>query len=528
MNDLVRQVLSEIISKYGRSLADDPRRCEALLRDHCGQYKKEINVLIGAMRERVAADLIASSTAMPGGVLRARLEKRLHDNLGLSEEASRWAVESWAVALGAASIEELRAAGAIEVKSAAGATKAEYANDPDDPFADGAVADGASAGDSSMQPEEILRQAIRVILADDHATDYEKADLRVIRQRLGLTVDQARRVFAEVKSEKNNAAKIKQPIASRPPSLVVSERGGERFKSISEAVRNARPGTRIIVRPGLYKESLLIDNAVEIIGDGPLDQIIIESVNAPCVLMRADRGVLRGLSLRGRTGRDAEEFFAVDIPYGELLMEGCDITNESSGCLSIHGPEANPVVRQCRIHDGEGYGIWVWDNAAGIVEECEIYNNAGAGVMVSGDTMEEARQMAAYMIASAADEPQVIEDVLSQPSGNSGTTARAKARPLIRRCEIRDGRDHGVWVHYKGRAVFEHCRIFGSASAGMWIDQNSESVVRHCSVNRNGWEAIRITGDSSAIVEDCDLSANAGGAWAIERGSRVRQSANQE
>jgi nitrous oxidase accessory protein NosD len=523
VNNVVRQTLSEIITKYGPSLIDDPRRCEALLRDHCGQYKREINVLVGALRERVAADLMASSTVLPAGVLRARLERRLRDNLGLSEEASRWAVESWAVAVGAASALETQAGNANRVESSAEASKAGYANDPDDPFADGATTDA-----SSTEPEEILRQAIRVILADDHATEYEKADLRVIRQRLGITVDEARRVFAEVKSEKQQPAKIKRAAAAPVLTLVVSVRGDSQYQKISEAVRSAPPGARILVRAGLYRESLVIDKPVEIIGDGPVEQIIIEGVNSPCVLMHADKGVLQGLSLRGRASGEMKEFFAVDVAYGELLLEGCDITNESNGCISVHGPQANPVIRQCKIRDGEGYGIWLWDNAGGIIDDCEIYNNAGAGVMVSGDTMEEAREMAAYMLANAADDSEAVEVILSQSSGNTGAAATAKSRPLIRRCDIRDGRDQGVWVHYKGQAMFEHCRISGNASAGVWIDQTSEAVIRHSRINQNGWEAIRVTGDSSAIVEDCDLSANEGGAWAVEQGSQVRQSGNQE
>jgi len=99
MNNLPRQKLCEIIAKYGQSLCDEPRRCEGLLRDFCGEHKREINVLVGALRERVAIDLISSPANIPSEVLLARLTKRLQDDLALSEDAARWAVESWALAL---------------------------------------------------------------------------------------------------------------------------------------------------------------------------------------------------------------------------------------------------------------------------------------------------------------------------------------------------------------------------------------------------------------------------------------------
>jgi len=100
MNNLPRQKLCEIIAQYGHSLRDDPRRTEALLRDFCGEYKREIFVLVSALRERVAADLLTLQDSMPHEVLLARLTKRLQDDLALAEDAARWAVESWALALG--------------------------------------------------------------------------------------------------------------------------------------------------------------------------------------------------------------------------------------------------------------------------------------------------------------------------------------------------------------------------------------------------------------------------------------------
>jgi hypothetical protein len=108
MNDLPRQKLKEIIIQYGRSLYDEPQRCEGLLRDLCGQYQKEIAVLVGALKERVPADLLASQNSTPPVVFLARLTKKLQDNLGLAEEAARWAVESWALALGVISSNDLK------------------------------------------------------------------------------------------------------------------------------------------------------------------------------------------------------------------------------------------------------------------------------------------------------------------------------------------------------------------------------------------------------------------------------------
>lgn len=38
MHDAPRQKLRELV-EYGRLLCDDPRLCETLFKDYCGQYK---------------------------------------------------------------------------------------------------------------------------------------------------------------------------------------------------------------------------------------------------------------------------------------------------------------------------------------------------------------------------------------------------------------------------------------------------------------------------------------------------------
>ena len=107
MNNFPRQKLCELILQYGRSLCDEPQRCEGFLRDFCGQYRKEISALIGAAREGIPGELISSQNSVPPVVLLVRLTKKLHENLALDEQAARWAVESWALALGVISSQYL-------------------------------------------------------------------------------------------------------------------------------------------------------------------------------------------------------------------------------------------------------------------------------------------------------------------------------------------------------------------------------------------------------------------------------------
>jgi len=108
MQDIVRTKLTELVGRFGLDLSNDARRCEALLRDVCGEHKREINALVSAIRDGAGTELRQSSAGVPKELIIARLTKRLHENFGLVEDLARWAVESWVVAIGVAGADEFR------------------------------------------------------------------------------------------------------------------------------------------------------------------------------------------------------------------------------------------------------------------------------------------------------------------------------------------------------------------------------------------------------------------------------------
>jgi len=108
VQDAVRTQLAELVGRFGLDLCNDPKRCEGLLRDVCGDHKREMLALVSAARNGVGSELRQSSAGVPKELIVARLTKRLCEDFGLAEDLARWAVESWAVALGIATAKEFR------------------------------------------------------------------------------------------------------------------------------------------------------------------------------------------------------------------------------------------------------------------------------------------------------------------------------------------------------------------------------------------------------------------------------------
>ena len=97
MNNEVRQILCDLLAHYGHSICNDPYRCKALLKDYCGQQKREISILIASIKAQIPRDLINASKGFH--IFKPNLINRLHEHHGIAHEFTEWAVDSWAFAL---------------------------------------------------------------------------------------------------------------------------------------------------------------------------------------------------------------------------------------------------------------------------------------------------------------------------------------------------------------------------------------------------------------------------------------------
>ena len=178
----VRERLRELIVAHSTAVCDDPRRLEALIKDYLPAHKRETNLLVGAVKERVLADLLAPALAIPYGTQRPRLVQRLIDHLGMAANFACWTVDAWAFAVGRISETEL----------------AQWEARPH-------VATQTPPSPPTTAPRQSpldeLRQAIRDALADGLVTKDEEQALKETSRRLNIPATVANRILTEVVQE---------------------------------------------------------------------------------------------------------------------------------------------------------------------------------------------------------------------------------------------------------------------------------------------------------------------------------------
>lgn len=412
----------------------------------------------------------------------------------------------------------------------------------------------------------IARMAAQIV----EAVEREPAPLPKRKQKLA----QEAQTGAEQRTREMPRRAVQ---AKQPPTRIVDPLHRGDHASVAEAVRLAKPGDRILVRPGLYTEGVVIDKPVEIIGDGPVEEVVIQATNACVVLFKTSMGRIANLTLRQAAGG---EFFAVDIGQGRLEIEGCVVSSQSLSCVGIHGG-ADPRLRRNRIQDGRECGILIYDGGRGTLEDNEIFSNQLAGIetKTGGDPIVRRNQIhsgRACGIFVNENGRGTFEENEIASSAEMGIEVSEGGDPVVRRNRVHDGKLGGVWVHDKGAGIFEENDIFANADtnvevsregnpvlrrnrihngepSGVFVGENGlgtfedneiyenatvgievasggNPLIRRNRVSKHAHEAIWIRDGGKGTYEDNDLRGNAKGAWDIapECEAGVKRSNNQE
>ena len=303
------------------------------------------------------------------------------------------------------------------------------------------------------------------------------------------------------------------------PRLVVDQTGQGDFQAIGEAIRaSVVPGMLITVKPGIYREALVIDRDVEIVGEGDLARIVVEATDTDAITVTAERAAVRNLTVRAVGTK--EHLGAVRVQRGRVVIEGCDLTSAIGAVVYITGKDSAPVIRDCEIRDGKSAGVFVSDQGQGTIERCVISGNASAGVAIKTGGNPVVRDCgirdgkAAGVLVYEQGQGTIERCVIS---GNafSGVEIKTGGNPVVRDCEIRDGKSTGVVVLDQGQGTIEKCVISGNAFSGVAIRTGGNPTVRDCQIRDNTLAGVVVISQGQGTFTGNTLTGNAGSAWVI-------------
>ena len=257
-----------------------------------------------------------------------------------------------------------------------------------------------------------------------------------------------------------------------PKTLIVSKQTPGDYTTINAALITANFGDKIIIKPGIYKESIKITKKISLLGDGNRDDIVIESINSDCITMETSQADISNLTIRSSTEGNLNFFAGINISRGKIGIENCDISSNSQACIKVSG-FGDPTIRNCKIHDSKESGIFFSEHGSGTLDNCDIFNNSGTGITVYN------------------------------------WTAPYAAALLLKECKIYKNKKYGMYFNntHDG-AIINFCNIFNNSCIGIEISDSSFPEITNCKIYRNGKDGLFIYKNSKGNMRSCDIFNN--------------------
>lgn len=325
------------------------------------------------------------------------------------------------------------------------------------------------------------------------------------------SIQEIKQILQKLPSGNTSTLPSNQPNAPSPSPVksVTVALSGANYSSISAAIKNVPEKTRLLVRPGTYTESVVLDKNIEIVGDGPREQIVLVSKNASCIRIATDSASVSGMTIRGL----AQNSFAIDIPYGRFHLSDCIVTCEAQTCIGIHSSTAQPFIQHCIIRDGGQSGILVYDQGTGVIEDCTIFAHKLAGIEVKTGGKPLIRRckirngQASGIFVHEQGEG-TFDDCDISAHKLAGVLIKTGGKPLIRQCKIHDGQAGGIFVHEQGEGIFEDCEIFAHKFVGVEVEIGGKPLMRRCKIHDGQNGGISVHDQGKGVFEDCEIFAN--------------------
>ncbi|MFS8614138.1 nitrous oxide reductase family maturation protein NosD [Limnochorda sp.] len=222
------------------------------------------------------------------------------------------------------------------------------------------------------------------------------------------------------------------------------------YTSITEAVQAAAPGDTIRIEPGRYREHLVIDRPLTLVGEP--GAVIDGGGDGDVVTLAADGITLQGLTVRGSGQHLWRDHAAIKVFSSDNRIEGNRIEESLFGILVIRGDRnrirENTIVGLAeKIEHDRGDGIRLYDSDENLIEgnvilqaRDGIYVEYSSRNRIARNRVEGTRIGLHYMFAN----DNLFEENLFVRNGVAAAIMYSK-RLQVRRNVFSESRGYGAY-----------------------------------------------------------------------------------
>ncbi|MFH9353717.1 right-handed parallel beta-helix repeat-containing protein [Kitasatospora sp. NPDC017646] len=310
-------------------------------------------------------------------------------------------------------------------------------------------------------------------------------------------------------------------------------RAGE-YDTLTEALAAAEPGDTVTVRPGIFRENVLLDKPVTIVpAQGP-GTVRIEPASGVAITVTA-AATVKDLVVEGGdssapavlvTGQQATPAFTgcrietrsatgVEVSGGARpTLRGCVVANPGGLGLRLRGEGTAAAFEDCEVAAAGQAGLAVLGGATAALERCRVHHASGAGVLLSdpgsaaeltGCEIYEIRGSGVQAEAQAGG--RLVDCDIHRVTGN-GLTLDGEAELVLTGCRVHDLPENGADLRGRARLSLVHSTVrdFGRGALSVW-DQGTEAVAESCQIHGSTGEypALWVSDGARITLTDCSL-----------------------
>jgi len=127
------------------------------------------------------------------------------------------------------------------------------------------------------------------------------------------------------------------PPVLEKPFRVSTRTGDGTHESLAAAIADSEPGDTIMILEGTYREPIIIEKNLKLVGVGDRQNVILQTEGKPCFVIR-NNAVLHLEKLKLKTNQsDDEQANTLDVESGELQIKNCFVVSNSFDCVKLRG-----------------------------------------------------------------------------------------------------------------------------------------------------------------------------------------------
>jgi len=320
-----------------------------------------------------------------------------------------------------------------------------------------------------------------------------------LRKESDNLLDAALGTFLE---EKRTIENKRQTLA---PKQVLRVGPGEQFSSVADAVKFASPGAEVLVKPGIYKEPLVLSKSVTLRSTAVSDdyhairalegenlndwaEISVSGYNA----ISCFSGTVNIIGFRITcTGELSASYHSILTSHGVIaVVRNCSISSLSGPVVVAEHPNTKLIMHACAVHSGVQGGILVVDHASLTSRQVHCCQHAASGL--------ELRTGGSAF----------IEGSHFYGNGRQGISLWKSSGCLtIKHSEIHSNTKESGACISEAKASFQSCQIYGNGGAGVVAQQKGNIELYKCDVHNN-CEGVLIQDTGRGKVEKCNIFSN--------------------